>query len=119
MIVGIGVDTVEIERFERSLARTPALLNRLFSEGERGLPPASRAARFAAKEALIKALGGDRDLSWRDLIVPKTNESRPEFERTAALERILAHLSITRVHLSLTHDAGVATAFVVLEGGNG
>ncbi len=116
MIVGIGVDTVDVARFERSLQRTPQLSTRLFAESELGLALPSLAARFAAKEALVKALGGSRSLNWQDMIVPQTNGSRPEFSRTDALTEVLDHLAVSSVHLSLTHDAGVATAFVVLEG---
>lgn len=59
MIVGVGIDVVDIARFERALTRTRGLSARLFTERERGLPPRSLAARFAAKEALAKALGHD------------------------------------------------------------
>ena len=55
--MGVGIDVVDIERFARQVERTPGLLVRLFTEVERGLPVASLAARFAAKEAVAKALG--------------------------------------------------------------
>ena len=67
MIVGIGVDLVDIPRFERSLQRTPRLIERLFSAAERELRPHSLAARYAAKEALIKALGGSDGVHWTDI----------------------------------------------------
>ena len=57
MIAGIGVDIVDLARFEKAIARTPKLLTRLFAESERGLPVHSLAARFATKEAVVKALG--------------------------------------------------------------
>src|SRR5215475_1309782 len=57
VIVGIGVDLVDVARLDRALRRTPALAARLFTEGERAAPPASLAACFAAKEAVAKALG--------------------------------------------------------------
>ena len=117
MIQGIGVDTVDINRFERQLERTPQLNTRLFTAREAGLALASRAARFAAKEALIKALGGSHDLSWHDLEVPRTPKEAPTFTRTPALDRVLAGRGASTVHLSLTHDGGFATAFVVIEGG--
>ena len=69
MIVGIGVDLVDIERFERTIARTPKLLARLFSPAERMLKPRSLAARYAAKEALIKALGGSDGVYWTEIEV--------------------------------------------------
>ena len=66
MIVGVGVDLVDIARFEDSLERTPSLRERLFTEAERALPVRSLAARFAAKEALAKALGAPAGLAWHD-----------------------------------------------------
>lgn len=115
MIVGIGVDTVDIGRFERSLDRTPVLRERLFTEAERSLPLSSLAARFAAKEALIKALGDSHGLAWHDMEVVRGDRRAPSFVRTEPLARELRHLGADRVHLSMTHDAGVATAFVIVE----
>ena len=115
MIAGIGVDTVGIERFGRQLDRTPALRERLFAPSERGLPLASLAARFAAKEALVKALGGSGALGWQDLIVERDEDRAPCFAPTAALVAALAGRGADRAHLTMTHDAGVATAFVVIE----
>lgn len=115
MIAGIGVDTVDLERFERSLERTPALRERLFVASERQLPTESLAARFAAKEALIKALGGSAGLSWHDAVVEKRDSGAPAFGATPGLGKILGERGLEHPHLSLTHDAGVATAFVVIE----
>ncbi len=115
MILGIGVDTVDIGRFERQLARTPALRERLFGDVERQLSVPSLAARFAAKEALIKALGDSHRLSWHDMVVVRGEDRAPAFRQTEALARLLASLGAERVHLSMTHDAGVATAFVIVE----
>ena len=66
MIVGVGIDVVDIARFQASLERTPGLLERVFTDAERSLPVASLAARFAAKEAVGKALGNPGQLSWQD-----------------------------------------------------
>ena len=66
MIVGVGIDVVELARFEEAIERTEGLASRLFTEGERRLPVRSLAARFAAKEALAKALGAPRGLLWTD-----------------------------------------------------
>ena len=115
MITGIGVDTVDIARFERQLDRTPALLERLFTAGERALPLASLAARFAAKEALIKALGGSGELRWHDMEIVRDAGRAPSFVLTPRLQQALAGCGATRAHLSMTHDGGVATAFVVVE----
>lgn len=127
MISGIGVDTVDISRFHEHLVRTPALRNRLFTPAERELSPASQAARFAAKEALIKALGGSTiegsqfpegrvHLGWQDIEVLRA-AGRPSFTLTDALQHVLRVLGGARAHLSLTHDGGLATAFVIVERG--
>lgn len=116
MIVGIGVDTVDIARFERQLERTPALRPRLFTEAERELPLASLAARFAAREALIKALGDSHGLGWHDMAVVNNQDRAPSFLQTDALVRVMKLRGADRLHLSMTHDGGMATAFVVAEG---
>lgn len=115
MIVGIGVDVVDLARFERAIARTPRLRDRLFAESERDLPVASLAGRFAAKEALIKALGDSVGARWHDMVVVSDEHGNPSFvlhgpARDAALAR-----GVARFHLSMTHDAGIACAFVVAE----
>lgn len=130
MILGIGVDTVDIERFGRHLDRTPSLRDRLFAEGERGLPLRSLAARFAAKEALIKALGGSGGLGWHDMEIVQAQDRSPSFAATPGLLREFALRepapragspadadagAAVRAHLSMTHDGGLATAFVILE----
>lgn len=115
MIVGIGIDVVDIVRFERSLARTPALVDRLFAESERDRPARSLAARFAAKESLIKALGGHAVIRWHEMRIVQDPDGNPDFELTGGLAMHVRALGIDRVHLSMSHDAGMASAFVVLE----
>lgn len=115
MIVGIGVDIVDIPRFERTLERTPRLLERLFSPGERMLPPRSLAARYAAKEALIKALGGSDGVHWTEIEVTPEASGRPWFTLVGSTAGVVASRGITAVHLSMSHDAGLATAYVVAE----
>jgi holo-[acyl-carrier protein] synthase len=115
-IVGIGVDVVDIGRFAAQLERVPALAHRLFTETERDLPTASLAARFAAKEAFAKALGAPPGLSWQDAWVIRDQQRRPSFEYTGTVAARCRELGVTRVYLSLTHDGGIATAFVICEG---
>ena len=116
MIVGIGVDTVELARLERALERAPRLYDRLFTHAERSLPLPSLAARFAAREAAVKALGGLHGLELKHFAVRRVLGGRPAFELEPwAVER-LTRLGVEHLHLSLTHDAGLATAFVVAEG---
>jgi holo-[acyl-carrier protein] synthase len=116
MIIGIGTDVVDLERFERSMSRTPRLLGRLFAESERGLALPSLAARFAAKEALIKALGGSDGVNWIDVEIVPDEHGNPGFVLHNSVAAEISQRGIERLHLSMTHDAGVAIAFVVAEG---
>lgn len=115
MIIGIGVDTVDIGRFTASLSRTPKLRDRLFTPGERNLPFHSLAARFAAKEALIKALGGSDGITWQGMEIVGSNREAPLFTETAELLAVLLSKRARLPHVSMTHDGGMATAFVILE----
>jgi holo-[acyl-carrier protein] synthase len=117
MIVGVGIDVCDIARFAQTLLRTPALAARLFTEGEQNLPPRSLAARFAAKEALAKALGAPRGLLWTDAEIRTAPDGRPSLHVSGTVAAAAARLGVTRWHLSLTHDAGIATAVVIAESG--
>lgn len=112
-IVGNGIDVVDIARFDASLTRTPELRERLFAPSERDLPIESLAARFAAKEALIKALGGNDDVSWVDVEIPR-GDGRPEFRLSGTIAARIERLGLV-LHLSLSHDGGVAVASVIAE----
>lgn len=115
-VIGIGVDVVDIARFEQSLARTPALSARLFVESERNLPLPSLAARFAAKEALAKALGAPKGLAWHDAVVATDETGRPSLALSGTVAEAAARAGVVNVHVSLSHDAGSAIAMVVAEG---
>ena len=116
MIVGVGVDVVDLARFAESLRRTPSLRDRLLTPAEAALPVESMAARFAAKEAVAKALGAPGNLAWHDAEVVRLPGGQPVFELRGTVLARANDLGVTRTHLSLSHDSGVATAFVVLEG---
>ncbi|MEU8265962.1 holo-ACP synthase [Sphaerisporangium sp. NPDC049002] len=116
MIVGIGVDLVDIARLEAALERTPALLDRLFTDAERGLPVASLAARFAAKEAVAKALGAPPGLGHREAEVTTAAGGRPGLQVSGRAAEVAAELGVRRWHLSLSHDGGFAVAYVIAEG---
>ena len=116
MIIGIGIDVVDVARFARQLERAPALRERLFTPPERGLPIASLAARFAAKEAVAKALGAPVGLRWQDVTVVRPDGQQPTLAVTGTVAGRAAELGVTRWHLSLSHDAGIASAMVVAEG---
>jgi holo-[acyl-carrier protein] synthase len=115
-IVGVGIDVVDLTRFDDALRRTPGLVARLFTPAEATRAPASLAARFAAKEALAKALGAPGNLAWHDAEVVSESSGRPLFELRGTVAARAEELGATSVHLSLSHDAGIASAVVVLEG---
>ena len=121
MIIGIGVDVVDLARFERATTRTPGVLSRLFAESEqwddgvrRSL--SSLAARFAAKEAVIKAIGDSTGVRWHDMAVVSDGLRNPSIVVCDALADIVQARGITAIHLSMSHDAGIAIAYVIAEG---
>lgn len=115
-IVGVGVDVVEVARLTAALERTPSLAARLFTDGERRAGrPEQLAARFAAKEAAAKALGVPGGSSWQDAEVVPEPTGRPRLVVRGALAEQAAALGVRTWHLSLSHDGGLATAFVVAE----
>ncbi|GEC04954.1 holo-[acyl-carrier-protein] synthase [Streptomyces spinoverrucosus] len=121
-IIGVGIDVAEIDRFQAALERTPGLADRLFLESElllasgerRGI--ASLAVRFAAKEALAKALGAPAGLHWTDAEVYVEGSGQPRIRVTGTVAARAAELGVRSWHVSLSHDAGVASAVVIAEG---
>jgi holo-[acyl-carrier protein] synthase len=114
VIIGIGIDVCPVERFARAAERQ-RLLDRLFTAAEQDTSMNRMAGRFAAKEALAKALGAPEGLGWHDVEVRKTPQGKPYFAYTASVAERIASLGIGTVHLSITHDAGIAAAVVVCE----
>jgi len=115
MIIGVGIDVVAIARFEETLAKSPGFAERIFTPAERQLGTASLAARWAAKEALAKALGAPGNLHWHDAEVVKETSGQPRLVVRGTVEARAAQLGIDRFHLSLSHDAGIASAVVIAE----
>jgi holo-[acyl-carrier protein] synthase len=123
MIVGFGIDVVAVARIERVLASAHAerFLARCFTQRERAFCDAVRdraaryAARFAAKEAASKALGVPIGIGFLDVEVVR-EAGAPALVFAGAAARAAGQLAISRSHLTLTHDAGVAVAAVLLEG---
>ena len=115
-ILGVGVDLVDISRFERALTRTPRLAQRLFTENEAQASTRTLAGRFAAKEALVKALGGGAGLRWNELQVSKNQAGRPVILASGQSAVTIAQAGVKRLQLSISHDGGIACAFVVAEG---
>jgi len=116
VIIGTGIDLVDIPRFERTMSRTPRLMERLFAPSERTLRLPSLAARYAAKEALIKALGGSDGVHWTEIEIASEPSGRPHFLLTGTTAAAVKDKGILNLHLTMSHDAGLATAFVVAEG---
>ena len=115
MILGVGIDVVDIVRFGETLERTPAMRDRLFTPAERERPLASLAARFAAKEALAKALGAPTGMHWLDAEVVNAPSGDPRLDLRGSVLARANDLGVQHVHVSLSHDAGIASAVVVLE----
>ena len=112
MIDGIGIDVVDIERFRQTLERTPSLREKLFTPAERTKPIHSLAARFAAKEALAKALSAGKGLPWHDAEIINHESGKPDFLFRGAIADLVDG---AKVHLTLSHDAGIASAMVIIE----
>jgi len=124
MIVGIGIDLERIDRFRDLLDRWGERFEqKLFTAAERaychsrGKPEQHFAARFAAKEAALKAMGVPRNvgLEWHHFEIAHALTGAPELRLTHAARAAADHLSVVRVHLTLTHTVDTAAAFVVLE----
>jgi len=112
MILGVGIDIVNIDQFEQALERTPGLKLKLFTEAERIKSIQSLAARFAAKEALVKALNAESGILWHEAEIVNLEGGKPEFVFYGELANLVDGAN---VHLSISHDAGIATAIVVIE----
>ncbi len=117
VIVGVGVDVVDVDRFLVTLARRPRMRARLFTAYELTLPERSLAATFAAKEAVAKALGAPAGLEWHDCEVCRDASGRPVLNLTGTVEAVAKQLGAARWHVSLSHDGGVAVAQVIAESG--
>ncbi len=114
MIVGIGIDVTQVSRFTQAASRQ-GLLERVFTPEERDASMQRMAGRFAAKEAFAKALGAPTGLVWTDVEVRKDADGKPYFECSGTVAALVAGRGIRTVHLSITHDAGIAAAVVICE----
>ena len=124
MILGLGVDLCPIERIEQMIDRHGRkFLDRVYTAEEQQYADQGRvkgerfAARFAAKEAAIKALGAPEGLRWKDMEVRRQPSGVPTMNFHGAAETAAAERGVTRTTLSLSHAGGMAVAVVILEGG--
>jgi holo-[acyl-carrier protein] synthase len=121
-MIGIGVDVVEIERFRRSLERTPSMRERLFTDVELAYvavqsdPVPSLAVRFAAREAVMKSLGlGLGAFGFHDVWVERAPSGAPSLMFAGRAAELATAAGVSRWHVSLTHSDLVAVAYVVAE----
>lgn len=121
MIVGIGVDVVDIARFEALLARQPRFIDRVLTTREQQHNDGSMrnatslAARFAAKEAVAKALDGAGGMRWHDCQVLTDLVGKPRLELQGTVAAVAAAKGVANWHISISHDGGVAVAYVIAE----
>jgi holo-[acyl-carrier protein] synthase len=115
--VGVGVDVVDVARFELALRRRPALAERLFTERERSDArgkPERLAARFAAKEAILKTLGvGLGALPWKSMEIRRAPSGAPSVMLHGPASELAARKGVDEMHVSMTHTALTAAAIVV------
>lgn len=122
MIVGMGIDVCSIDRMRKALERHgDRFFQRICTEAERGDlsgrdVATALAGRFAVKEAFAKALDGARGVGWHEVQVRRATSGRPVLELSGNAITKMAEFGADRWHVSITHDAGVAVAVVVLEG---
>jgi holo-[acyl-carrier protein] synthase len=124
MIVSVGIDITEVYRMRETIARTPRFVERVFTTVEReycesrGAAAAqSYAARFAAKEAFLKALktGWRGKIQWQDMEVKRDPDGVPSLNVTGEASRVLESLGLPKIHLSMSHTSEHAIATVILE----
>lgn len=117
-VVGVGIDIVDVARLARALERTPGMADRVFVDAEVSYASGAverLAARFAAKEAVAKALGAPDRVRWREIEVVVAEDGRPSLLVSGRTAEIAAAAGVRSWHLSLSHDGGVAVAMVVAE----
>ena len=116
-IIGIGVDLVEVARIEQILSRRRTFVDRVFTPEEiaycegRGNPAECYAARWAAREACRKALGGVRDMRWRDVRVARAASGAPSLVLEGASRERARSLGVSEVMVALSHERRMAAAF--------
>lgn len=124
MIKGLGVDTIELHRIGRVFeAYGERFLNRIYADGERAYalrysdPVPRLAARFAAKEACMKALGTgwNHGVRWKDIVVANGPTGKPEIQLHGKAREFADRMDVQSIHVSITHNRDTATVVVVFE----
>jgi holo-[acyl-carrier protein] synthase len=123
MIIGTGIDIIEVERIAFRVGRDNGFKEFVFSKNEmtycdaKASPFEHYAARFAAKEAFLKAVGRgwDTGLQWNEIEIVNEKNGKPTLRISGTTEQMLAPMGIRTIHLSLSHLKSMATAIVILE----
>ena len=122
-IVGIGVDVVEVDRMRRLMERRPSFRDRVFTPAEAAYcssktsAEACFAARWAAREAARKALGGVRGMRWQDISVERSRSGAPRLALTGPAKARADEIGVTDVMVSFSHERSIATAFCLAVAG--
>lgn len=122
MVIGVGIDIIEIDRIEKSIERE-GFINRIFTDEEirylesRGYNPSTVAGSFATKEAVAKALGtGIGKISWQDIVVLRDDGGRPYVDLYGNAKELFSSISGRRIHVSISHSRLYAISQVIMEG---
>ncbi len=116
-VVGIGVDMVDVGRMERVISQRPRFVSRVFTDGEisycqdQANPARCYAARWAAREACRKALGGIGQMQWREVSVTQDENGAPSLSLEGASLDRARELGVSEVLVSMSHEGSLATAF--------
>lgn len=124
MIYGVGIDIIKIGRIQNAVERWGEdFLNRVFTREEKSycyskkVPFLSLSVRFAAKEALVKAIGSEIHVSYKDIEVVTSDKGKPYIKLYGEVKKYFIEKNINRIHLSLSHEREFGIAYVVLEEG--
>jgi holo-[acyl-carrier protein] synthase len=123
VIIGIGTDIIRVDRIQKSMDANPGFGEKLFTSSEttyceaRASKHQSYAARFAAKEAVMKALGTgwNERVHWLDIEILRDGDEAPRVLLHGETKRLADELGVSAIHLTMSHEQKYATAFVVLE----
>ncbi len=123
MIIGIGCDIIDVERIQRAIEKNSSFCEKLFTPSEIAYCSQkanffqSFAVRFAAKEAVMKALGTgwNEKVSWLDIEIVNSETGSPAIKLSGGAKKLAKELEVNNICLSLAHEKGYALAFVILE----
>ena len=118
MIIGVGIDLVDLDRFESKIADGGLLAKRIFTETERVAKAESLAGFWAAKEAFIKAIGHSEGISFQEIEIIKDSHGKPSLKLSGQTASVAKNLGIDNLHLSISHDGKMAVAMLVAESVN-